>query len=82
MESVPYVQYICTPRAEFSAPRLSNMEILVQKDIFRIFREIRKFREILYKNMFFGKFGSENGFGEKFGNFAKFCTKIYFPENL
>ena len=81
-KSVPYVHYICTRRAEFSVPRLRDMEILVQKDIFRIFHEILKFREILYKNMFFGKFGSENGFCEKFGNFAKFCTKIYFPENL
>ena len=56
-----YVHYICTRRAEFSVPRLRDMEILVQKDIFRIFHEILKFREILYKNMFFGKFGSENG---------------------
>ena len=78
-KSVPYVQYICTRRAEFSVPRLRNMEILVQKHIFRIFREIRKFRKILYKNIFSGKFVTENGLSEKFGNFG---PKLVFPCNL
>ena len=58
----------------------------VQKHVFRkiwvrkwFWREIRKFRKILYKNIFSGKFVTENGFSEKFGNFG---PKLVFPWNL
>ena len=74
-----YVHYICARRAEFSVPRLRDMEILVQKHIFRIFHEIQKFRKILHENIFSGKFMTENGFSEKFGNFG---SKLVFPCNL